>query len=326
MCREHLDELPASFAEGPAVWMGTAHPGEPLTPFDHTWLCLHGFDPDATVDITVSTGEFTARTTADARTPHRLESLHPHTLFTDRDHIWLDRDEEPGFLLSNMWTLAPAERLLAEMVREGRLTLTATQGAVTAVFDQPVAPRTIPGREALSGLHPSVSRIIIWGFRRGTEVPVGLYRKLPPPDGYASGPAELVEQLASVRMGQSWSAEYTVPEDLLHRVPPGDYCVTVPLDEQFNCPSATNWDPYPGKARRGDRGDTVRDWQHLLVQAGELEDTAANTDGMFGADLEAVVRRLQVSLGLTPDGIAGPATYARLTGLPHPVEPTPQPE
>lgn len=37
-------------------------------------------------------------------------------------------------------------------------------------------------------------------------------------------------------------------------------------------------------------------------------------DGVFGAQLEAAIKQYQLSVGLTPDGVVGPATYSKLMG------------
>lgn len=60
--------------------------------------------------------------------------------------------------------------------------------------------------------------------------------------------------------------------------------------------------------RRGDSGEKVSALQSLLIRAGYT----LTTDGIFGADTEAVLRRFQTNAGLAVDGIAGPATIAAL--------------
>lgn len=52
--------------------------------------------------------------------------------------------------------------------------------------------------------------------------------------------------------------------------------------------------------RRGDRGDAVKTVQEKVGVA---------TDGIFGPNTEAAVRRFQTAKGLVPDGIVGPKTW-----------------
>ncbi len=67
--------------------------------------------------------------------------------------------------------------------------------------------------------------------------------------------------------------------------------------------------PYPGIARRGDRGGQVRVWQDTLN--GRAAARLA-VDGVFGPATEAAVRAFQRREHLTADGIAGPATWHAL--------------
>ncbi len=65
-------------------------------------------------------------------------------------------------------------------------------------------------------------------------------------------------------------------------------------------------------SRRGSRGQEVINIQTRLKNWGYLQ---GSVDGIFGAQTEAAVKRFQRKNGLTPDGIAGPATLAKI-GLP----------
>lgn len=60
--------------------------------------------------------------------------------------------------------------------------------------------------------------------------------------------------------------------------------------------------------RRGQWGGDVFRLQRLLMQLGLME----SATGYFGVQTEAAVRRLQEALGLTPDGLVGPATAGAL--------------
>ncbi|MFN3238231.1 MAG: AAA family ATPase [Pseudomonadales bacterium] len=84
----------------------------------------------------------------------------------------------------------------------------------------------------------------------------------------------------------AWSGYYT----LLWRTPPA----------------------YSDPARRGDKGAAV-DWlqtQLAVVEGSDVPSIAAGT--AFDEDLEARVKRFQISVGLVPDGIVGPQTWIHL--------------
>ena len=61
--------------------------------------------------------------------------------------------------------------------------------------------------------------------------------------------------------------------------------------------------------RTGSTGDAVVTIQKKLIRWGYLEGQA---DGIYGSRTTAAIRRFQSANGLTPDGIAGPATLAAL--------------
>ena len=65
-------------------------------------------------------------------------------------------------------------------------------------------------------------------------------------------------------------------------------------------------------SKRGSRGTEVRNIQSRLSAWGY---NPGSVDGIYGAKTEAAVKRFQKKHGLTPDGIAGPATLAKI-GLP----------
>ena len=62
----------------------------------------------------------------------------------------------------------------------------------------------------------------------------------------------------------------------------------------------------------GSRGEEVKNIQTRLKRWGYLN---GNVDGIYGAKTEEAVKKFQRKNGLTPDGIAGPATLAKI-GLP----------
>lgn len=74
--------------------------------------------------------------------------------------------------------------------------------------------------------------------------------------------------------------------------------------------------------RRGDRGEPVRNLQRLLANEGYDPGAA---DGIFGANTEAALEKFQATYGLVVDGIAGPQTWAALTGSGETAQPAAEP-
>ena len=70
---------------------------------------------------------------------------------------------------------------------------------------------------------------------------------------------------------------------------------------------------------KGERGRAVEILQHCLVDLGHPMPRSTSrsglTDGVFGAETEAVVKEFQRRQGLKPDGMAGPLTLAQLDTL-----------
>lgn len=62
-------------------------------------------------------------------------------------------------------------------------------------------------------------------------------------------------------------------------------------------------------SRRGSKGTEVRNIQTRLKSWGY---NIGTVDGIYGAKTEAAVKKFQRNNGLTPDGIAGPATLAKI--------------
>lgn len=63
--------------------------------------------------------------------------------------------------------------------------------------------------------------------------------------------------------------------------------------------------------REGDKGDKVREMQNLLIKAGcKLPKHGA--DGDCGDETVAAIKAFQTANSLTPDGICGPLTWAKL--------------
>lgn len=60
--------------------------------------------------------------------------------------------------------------------------------------------------------------------------------------------------------------------------------------------------------RIGDRGDDVKNMQELLIK----NDFVIKADGFFGDKTEVAVKAFQAKNSLTPDGVVGPLTLAKL--------------
>lgn len=69
----------------------------------------------------------------------------------------------------------------------------------------------------------------------------------------------------------------------------------------------THWNT----VKRGDQGDTVKTAQGLLIARGyPVGSATGRPDGQFGPTTEASTRSLQVTHGITVDGIFGPHTLS----------------
>jgi len=68
---------------------------------------------------------------------------------------------------------------------------------------------------------------------------------------------------------------------------------------------------FPGVLREGDRGGEVRVLQHMLALLAQFDDSLSPlaVDGDFGPNTTRAVRQYQTLVGLTPDGVAGAATW-----------------
>jgi hypothetical protein len=322
-CSGNLGRIPRPSMSAPAVWLDVKESVGPVEPIEHVALCLFGFDPAAPIDITVTTGGFTADSIASTSAARPSSYfLDPRTLFVHGSSVPIQPEpEDPDFLTTDLWQFVPPQQAREEMARTGTMEIIAGQGSATAAYQQLFEPSSQPAMEELATAGPSDVRVAVRGFNPGAIIPVGLYRLRE-----TSSTADLEQQVGTVRADTSGVAEYFVPQSLLHSVPPGKYCISLPVGENAYCVAATDWFEYPGEARPGDTGDKVHFWRQILIQAGEIDEAEQESDEPYSPGLEAIVRRLQESWGWAPDGIAGPGTYARLTGLPRPAEPTPAPE
>lgn len=80
--------------------------------------------------------------------------------------------------------------------------------------------------------------------------------------------------------------------------------------------AASTLSPVPNRTlRRGTSGEDVKVWQGFLASRGH---DPGPIDGVFGAKTEAATKAFQIAAGpgVTPDGVAGPQTFAAARGLP----------
>lgn len=71
-------------------------------------------------------------------------------------------------------------------------------------------------------------------------------------------------------------------------------------------------DPKRAMLRKGDRGNSVKEMQRLLNAAGATP--KLKEDGDFGPASDKAVRAWQKANGLVPDGLFGPASWAKILG------------
>lgn len=85
--------------------------------------------------------------------------------------------------------------------------------------------------------------------------------------------------------------------------------------EESGVVSGVTWERLVVPVRRGSRGNAVRAVQSLLrAYAGSAGDKtfAVALDGVFSAQTDRAVRRIQRLVSITPDGLVGPVTWNKL--------------
>jgi hypothetical protein len=324
-CRADED-TPEAFRREPGVWVNT------LTTIgdypDLTVLCLRGFSTSAPVDVHVVAGGYTADSTVLPTvgspvpdTPLGYEEEPATTLFQDgaelrvytEDYGSVPLDGPPGTMVSEMWQFVPPGRARDAISSVGSFTLTATQGGRSVAVRQPVGHPSRRASYTLSSPAPS-GRLVLLGYPEGADVPIGLYRE----EAAGTARAELVRQVATVRVPASRVATFTVPGDVRSGLEPGRYCVLPPLSTPVDCETVHTWPDYPGPIAPGDRGDAARTWQQILIEAGVMSDRPENRDGYYGPATQAAVRSYLSNVG-EPDGpsqgVLGRHAYALLTGI-----------
>lgn len=227
-CAADLGRIP-EVGQGPAVWIGNiAGLDRVLTP-DEVALCLSGFTPGEPVEVTVTAGGKQYTTTARPGSPGLASTgLEPSGSLFDGRELTV-HELGSGVLQSEKWWFVPPERAREDLAAAGELTIRATQGTLSARHVHPVE---LPDRTDRLTVDQGSHRILVYGFPPGTRLPVGLYTVDP-----SSQNASLVRQIGTVVMPRSRTAVFTVPDAVVEETGGrGVYCVTVPLDEQYNCP------------------------------------------------------------------------------------------
>jgi hypothetical protein len=221
---------------GPVAWLsGVEGPAE-VTISSHVWLCLRGFAPKDPITLTVSTdGHDFATTVVPVEGPLTYEhEERADTLFRG-DRLTV-HDIGGGVMQSEMWFLVPPDATREALAASGRITITATAAGRAVSYEQKIALPQVPER---TWLDESRRYLLINGFTPGLRVPVGLY--LGKSENPGLGIARLVRSIGTVVVPPSRVVVFTIPDEVTAQVRAraygdGDYCVTVPLETQENCP------------------------------------------------------------------------------------------
>lgn len=227
-CTADLARIPG-LGTTPAVWIGSISGKNRVTTPDEVALCLSGFAPDQAVKVTVTAGTRQYVTSAEPA-PGNLTYQHlepSDSLFTGQ--ALQVHAQGNGVLQSEKWWFVPIAAAREDLAAAGTLTIRATQGPLSAAHSQPVELPTLPNRLTVdTGSH----QVLIYGFEPGKKVPVGLYKV-----DQQTQQAALVRQIGTVVMPRSRTVVFTVPDTVVSEVgSQASYCVTVPLEQQYNCP------------------------------------------------------------------------------------------
>lgn len=227
-CFSDLPELPSRFATSPAVWLSGMNGPKNVPLAFSAALCLHGFSMDQPVTVTVTVGPRRYRTTvapASGKLPVS-RSEPPETLFNGR--LLRVYNVGKGLLESNEWGFVPPSRARDGIVTAGAITTGAVQAGTSASYRQMATVAGTPGQRWIPG--QLGHRLVIFGFQRDQQVPVGLYRRTSP-----GRPFVLVRRIGAVTMPRSRIAVFTIPRTVT--VTGERYCVTVPLKTLHDCPA-----------------------------------------------------------------------------------------
>ncbi|MDQ0937309.1 hypothetical protein [Streptomyces turgidiscabies] len=225
-CAHDLASLPAAFAASPSVWMSDIRGPKNLIFTGESALCMHGFQTDRPVTVTVSDGS-RRYTTSVQPTAGKLA----HTRYEPAESMFNGArlrvyDVGSGVMQSETWDFVPPSAARENIAARRSVTITAKQAADSAEYQQAVATPGEPQRAALRG--DTRRRLVVSGFPTGESVAIGLYRLDPKRKN-----AAFARSLGSVVMPRSRTAVFTVPRSAAGAA----YCVTVPLTVQYNCPS-----------------------------------------------------------------------------------------
>ncbi|MEW2413820.1 hypothetical protein AB0953_08855 [Streptomyces sp. NPDC046866] len=227
-CPADLSRLPG--LGSPAVWIGNIAGKQRVTFPEESGLCLSGFSDAEPVQITVSTGagRYTTSVQPTPGPPTGSQDEAPDSLF--RGGTLAAHEVGGGVMQSEQWWFIPPDGAREELAASGKLTLRATQGSLTADYEQPVQ---LPDRPERMWVTPVSHTLLVYGFEPGSRIPIGLYKEDVPDEH-----AVLVRRIGTVTMPRSRAATFTVPAGVLAETRnQGRFCVTVPLPTQYNCPT-----------------------------------------------------------------------------------------
>ena len=232
-----------SDAPVPSVILGHGGTGLEVIFTSPTILCLIGFNPGQPIEISVSVGSSTYRSTVGPQPgpADSFDTAPEETLFEGQE---LAATAGEGYLESKGWRFIPPLPVRDELAANGQLTITATQGELQATTTQPLAPLDEPGQTMLEDWDQNRGMFVphglaIWGFEPGSRLPIGLYRVLKKEDD-GSGVAELVQQIGEVTIPSSGLAVFDIPPHIAAEFasPNNEYCISGPFREDvYSCSS-----------------------------------------------------------------------------------------
>jgi hypothetical protein len=203
-------------------------------------LCLTGFAADQEVTLSVEGGGRTVDTPAKVRRSTRDRApvgslfVAPATLDLNRRPV---EGLDQGLLESIHWTFVPPRAVRDALAVSRRIRITARQDGLTATRTMKV---DVPDGDPFRWLEQDDDGrplLVVIGFPAGARVPVGLYERIGATSSL-DGPARLVRTLGQVDVGRSKVELFRLPAPVVRMgaATPDKYCVTVPLDEQFQVP------------------------------------------------------------------------------------------
>jgi hypothetical protein len=198
-------------------------------------LCLTGFLSTQPVTVTVTAGSttYTVSVALDDRALPELidpygHELLPETTLFDGVPMKATKLSGSSTYQSGPWRFVPSSAARDAVVLAGRITIRATQknGGSSSLTQQVLTPGG-PDQLLLDRNTSQKKALVVYGFKPGLRVPVGLYRG----DTLGiSGPLTLVRQISVLRMPASGIAVYEIPPALTKAYGgQGSYCLAAPV-------------------------------------------------------------------------------------------------